>query len=188
MPSEIPKLRARYKTWHFTSVLTPTDQIRADINRIVTNNTNVAHSHILLVKACIKEKVINQARPECVAYVSWRFSRADAASWLSNARDNIPLSNLPFEGYVQSNDPIDLPRLHRWMPDAIWVNVSGKLCLSTEYQQFSASNDAFEYDNDGSPALSRGGRHIKNATVSTMSILRSPRSPPLSGPHLTFFL
>ncbi len=49
--------RARHNTWHFTSVLIPTDQIRADINWIVTYNINVAHPHILLVKACIKEKV-----------------------------------------------------------------------------------------------------------------------------------
>jgi hypothetical protein len=29
----------------------------------------------------------------------------------------LPLLDLPFEGYIQSTDPIDLPRLHIWMPD-----------------------------------------------------------------------
>jgi hypothetical protein len=30
-------------------------------------------------------------------------------------------------GYIQSTDVIDLPRLHHWMPDAIWENVGNKL-------------------------------------------------------------
>ena len=118
---KIPKLNeraARYMTWNFTSVLMPMDQVRADINRIVTNDTNVAHSHLLLVKACIKEKVINQARPECVTYISWRFSRADAASWLSNTRDNIPLTDLPFEGYVQSTlESGHVQPFQTWFPE-----------------------------------------------------------------------
>jgi hypothetical protein len=134
--------RGRYKTWHFTSVLTPTEQIRGDLNWIVTHNTNVAHPHISLVKACIKEKVINKANPECVTYISWRFSHAHAASWVSNTRDKIQLFDLPFEGYIQSTVLIDLPRLHRWMQDAIWENVSGKLALNRKYHEFSAPNDA----------------------------------------------
>jgi hypothetical protein len=77
------------------------------------------------------------------------------------------LPDLPFEGYIQSTAAIDLPRLHRWMPDAIWRNVSGKLHRSTAYQQFSAANDAFEYCNDGSIALSNGGRPRKALSVST---------------------
>jgi hypothetical protein len=107
-------------TWHFSRVLTPTHQIHADVSWIATHNIVVEQPHILLVKACIKKKVINQARPECVTFISWSFSLADAASWVSNARDKIPLSNMPSEGYIQSTHAIDLPRLHRWMQDAIW--------------------------------------------------------------------
>ena len=168
MPSKLNiNARGVFRTWHFTSVLTPTHQIRADIDTIITNTPNVSHPYILLVKAYIREKVINQARPECVTFISWRFSRSDAALWVSNARVKIPLSDLHFEGYVQSTDPIDLPRLHRWMQDATWENVSGKLYLSTAYQQFSVANDAFEFCNDGSPALSQGGRPKKATAVST---------------------
>ena len=53
--------RAMYKTWHFTSVLEPTLAIREDINWIAIRNLDLAtnnQQHILLVKACITEKVI----------------------------------------------------------------------------------------------------------------------------------
>ena len=145
--------RERYRTWNFTSELAPDHQIRADIDYIATSNSDAAHPHISLVKAYIKGKVLTQARPHRVTVISWRFSRADAALWVSNARANIPLSTLPFEGYIQADDALDLPRLHRRMSDAIWQNVSGKLHQSTAYQQFSAANDAFEYCNASSMAL-----------------------------------
>ena len=148
--------RGRYKTWCFTSVLEPTLAIREDIDWIATRNLDHAtnnQQHILLVKACITEKVMSQGRPDCVTFTTWRFSRADAALWVSNARDKIPLTALPFEGYIQADDALDLPRLHRRMPDAIWQNVSGKLHQSTAYQPFSAANDVFEYCNASSMAL-----------------------------------
>jgi hypothetical protein len=37
------------------------------------------------------------------------------------------------------------------MQDAIWEPVRGKLFQRAAYQQFSKANNAFEYDNDGSP-------------------------------------
>jgi hypothetical protein len=114
-------------TWHFTSVLTPTHQIHEDVSWITTNNIVVVQPHILLVKACIKEKVTNQARPECVTFSSWRYSSADTASWVSNARDKIQLSKyIPFKGYIQSTDAIDLPSLHQWMQDVILEPVSAR--------------------------------------------------------------
>ena len=87
----------------------------------------------------------------------------------------VGLTALPFEGYIQSRGSLELPRLHRWMPDAIWQNVSGKLHRSTAYQQFSdaAANDAFEYGNDGSLALSKGGRPRKAISVSTYQTMRT---------------
>ena len=179
--TSIPKLnqRGRCKTWHFTSVLAPTPQIHEDLNCIASTNPNVGQPHICLVKALIKTKVLSDARPGCVTYITWRFSRADAASWVSNARNKIRLSDLPFEGYMQSTDPLDLSRLHLWMQDATWENVNGKLSVCVAYQQFSAANDVFEFCNDGSPALSQGGRPQKVTAVSTghsISILSIPRS------------
>ena len=154
--------RGRYKTWSFASVLAPTHAINEHINRIATDNRDVTQQHhIFLVKACLREKVDTQERPDCVTFTTWRFSRADAALWRSNARDKIQLPDLPFEGYIQSEDSLDLPRLHRWMPDAIWKNVSGKLHRSPAYQQFNAANDVFEYCSDGSIAMPMGGRPRK---------------------------
>ena len=80
----------------------------------------------------------HEARPACVSFICWRFSRVDAISWISNAKAKLPLPDLPFEGYIQSTAAIYLPRLHRWMPDAIWRNVSGRLHRSKAYQEFSA--------------------------------------------------
>ena len=167
--TNLPKFNQRggFRTWQFTSVLTPTHEIYADINWIAHNSINALQPQNLLVKAQIRERVLNEARPACVSFISWRFSRVDAMSWISNAKAKIPLPDLPFEGYIQSTAAIDLPRLHRWMPNAIWQNVSGKLHRSTAYQQFSAANDAFEYCNDCSIALSMGGRPRKALSVST---------------------
>ena len=167
--------RGRFRTWHFTSEIAPDHQIRADIDYIATSNSDATYLHISLVKVYIRDKVLTQAKPHSVKFISWRFSRADAALWVSNARASIPLSTLPFEGYIQADDALDVPRLHRWMPDAIWQNVSGKLHRSTAYQQFSdaAANDAFEYGNAGSLALSKGGRPRKAISVSTYQTMRT---------------
>jgi hypothetical protein len=62
-----------------------------------------------------------------------------AILWISNSTGKLPLPDLPFEGYIQSIDAIDLPHLHRWMQDAIWEPVSGELFQSAAYQQFSSA-------------------------------------------------
>jgi hypothetical protein len=130
----IPKSnqRGEYKTWHFTSVLTPTHEIHADINWLATNKKIVVDAQYLLVKACIKAKVMNEARPGWVTFISWRFSHVDAKLWISNARAKLPLQDLPFEGYIQSNHTIDLPRLHNWMPDAVWEPVGCRWHQNTD--------------------------------------------------------
>ena len=158
--------RGEFKTWHFTSELMLTHEINADINRIATDNLIVADAQNLLVT-----RIMNEARPAWVTYSSWRFSRVDAMSWISNTKAKLPLTALPFEGYIQTNHTIDLPRLqwtlHQRMPDAVWEPVRGRLTQSAAYKQFSAANYAFEYFNNGSPALSRGGRPKKVTAVST---------------------
>ncbi len=83
------------------------------------------------MKGHIREKKMNKARPACVSFISWRFSRVDAMSWIPNTKAQFPLPDLPLEGNIQSPDAIDLPRLHLWMP-AIWENVGDKLCQSTQ--------------------------------------------------------
>ena len=71
--------RGEFKTWSFASTLTPTHQMNAEIHWTATNNIAVVEPHILSVKACIPPKIMNQAKPESVTFISWRFSRAEAA-------------------------------------------------------------------------------------------------------------
>ncbi len=50
--------RLEFKTWRFTGTLTPTHHISEDIHWIATNNIAVLEPHILLVKACIRQKIM----------------------------------------------------------------------------------------------------------------------------------
>ena len=92
------------------------------------------------------EKQISQ-RPDCVTFVSCRFSRKDVAGWLSNAATRTTSPDLPLEGYIQSKICIGLDRLHNWLENALWTNVGGKLpvCQSSAYRIFCEANDAYEY-------------------------------------------
>jgi hypothetical protein len=92
-----------FRTWHFTSVLRPTHEIHADINWIAYYNIDAVHPQNLLVKAQIRERVLNVARPACVSFISWRFSRVDTMSWISNAKAKLPLPDLPFEGCMEES-------------------------------------------------------------------------------------
>ncbi len=90
----------KFKTWHFqvTSVLISTQEIHDDINWLATNKIIIADAQNLLVKTYIKAKVMNEARPAWVTFISWRFSSVDAKLWISNARAKLPLQDLPIEG------------------------------------------------------------------------------------------
>jgi hypothetical protein len=54
----------------------------------------------------------------------------------NSSKPQTPLPDLHFEGWIQSRTTIDLPRLHGWIPDAIWNNVGGKLTHSADYYRF----------------------------------------------------
>jgi hypothetical protein len=79
----------KFKTWHFqvTSVLIPTQEIHDDINWLPTNKIiiMIADAKNLLAKTYFKAKVMNEARPAGVTFISWRFSSVDAKLWISNA-------------------------------------------------------------------------------------------------------
>ncbi len=46
-----------FKTWHFTSVLTPTHEIHADINWLATDKIIVADTQILRLKPVLKQRL-----------------------------------------------------------------------------------------------------------------------------------
>jgi hypothetical protein len=123
--------RGEFKTWHFTSVLTQTHEIHAVINWPTTNKIIEVDAQNLLVKACIEAKVMNEARPAWVTFISWRFSHVDAKLWISNTTAKLPLQDLPFEGYIQSNHTIDLPHLQKPGTDVFFHQGSGTASQAT---------------------------------------------------------
>jgi hypothetical protein len=49
------------------------------------------------VKECIRQKKYEPSKTRKCHIIFWCFSRADAASWVSKAKDKILLPDLPFE-------------------------------------------------------------------------------------------
>ena len=116
------------------------------------------------------KKQISAARPDCVTFVSCRFSRKDVAAWLSNAATRTPSPDLPLEGYIQTKSAICLDRLHNWLENANWTPVGGTLQKKSAYKHFCEANAAYEYCTVGSHAVAVGGRPAK-----TKPLVRSNR-------------
>ena len=163
------------KTWHFASVLTPTHEINEDFFRLAFHTDrqiiHIERTSIHVVGFWIQRQVLNEARPTCVNFISWRFSRRDVATWFSKAEARTPLQNLPFEGYIQASHTIDISRLTAWMRDAQWNPLGMKLVACEEYKRFSASGDAYEVCSNGTPALATAGRPKKEKVTMQCLIL-----------------
>ena len=162
------------KTWHFASVLTPTHEINEDFFQLAFRTDrqiiNMERASINVVGFCIQRQVLNEARPACVNFISWRFSRRDVATWFSKAEARTPLQNLPFEGYIQASHTIDISRLTAWMRDAQWNPLGMKLAACDEYKSFCASVDAYVVCSNGTPAL-RAGRPPKKEKVTMQCLI-----------------
>ena len=173
------------KTWHFTSVLTPTHEINSDFFRLRQNaNVNIERASIDVVGYWIKRQVLNEARPTCVNYISWRFSRTDVAEWFSKTEARTPLQDLIFEGYIQASHAIDISRLASWIRDAHWTPLGMKLADCEEYKSFCASGDAYEVCSDGTPAVARAGRPKQDKVSLTAQCHAMPYHLPFhSSPH-----
>jgi hypothetical protein len=178
----------RARTWHFTSNLTPTHQIKNDLFHLAFNtdrqHVNIVNAALSVAGFSIKNKILIPARPKCVTFISWRFSRADVAAWLSNAEARSPLLDLSFEGYIQAENAIDLSCLQYWMPDAYLNPLGMKLADCEAYKSFCASGDAYEVCSDGTPAVARAGRPRKDKAshIATQCHINAPLpllSPPL---------
>ena len=135
MPSTPVNELGRFKTWHFTSVLQYSPDINLELERLasaqysfdkVLSSYALARRHI--------EKQISQG-PDCVTFVSCRFSRKDVAAWLSNAATRTALPDLPLEAYIQSKICIGLDRLHNWLENALWTSVGGN-CVKLQLTRF----------------------------------------------------
>jgi len=157
MPSNPNK---RFKTWHFTSVLFATEEISRVFNWYAHESqlTDKVNGPIAEVKRWVEKLVLTPEIPASISFISLRFPRTDVATWMSNATARTPLLNISFEGFIQSSESVALDRLHRWIPDAIWNNIGGKLSRSVEYKNFCDANTMYEYCTLGSPAVDKGGR------------------------------
>ena len=166
--------QARRRTWHFASVLTPTHEINEDFFQLAFRTDrqiiNMERASINVVGFCIQRQVLNEARPTCVNFISWRFSRRDVATWFSKEEARTPLQNLPFEGYIQASHTIDISRLTAWMRDAQWNPLGMKLAACDEYKSFCASVDAYVVCSNGTPAL-RAGRPPKKEKVTMQCLI-----------------
>ena len=122
MPSTPVNELGRLKKWHFTSVLKSSPDINLELEWIASAQYSLdkVQSSYALARWHTDEKQILQtaARPDCVTFVSCRFSRTDVAAWLSNAATRTPSPDLPLEGYIQSKRCISLDCLHNWLKSA----------------------------------------------------------------------
>jgi hypothetical protein len=64
------------------------------------------------VRSWIEKMVLSVNKPDSISFISFRFSRTDVATWMSNATAQAPFPDFHFEGYIQSKTAIALHRLH----------------------------------------------------------------------------
>ena len=112
-----------------------------------------------------------QEKPECVVYIHLRVSRAAFDNCVSCGKASAPLPDLPFTGYMQANDTIELNRLIKWL-EIQWDPVGGKLISDDSYrkdflepsQQTAAAFVYFRVH--GVPAVGKGGRKANSGAPS----------------------
>jgi hypothetical protein len=113
----------------------PNHEINEDFFRLAFHtdrqNVNIERASIDVVRYWIKRQVLNEARPTCVNFISWRFSRTDIAKWFSKTKARTPLQDLLFGGYIQASHAIDISRLASWIRYAHWNPRGMKLAAST---------------------------------------------------------
>jgi hypothetical protein len=103
--------RGEYKTWHLTGVLKPTPEI----TRIFcwyaheSQHTDKTRGPIMEVRNWM-EKLFLIEKPDCITFITLRFTRTDVATYLSNATARSPLLDLHYKGNVQSNSAIAHPK------------------------------------------------------------------------------
>ena len=86
MPSSAVIAEGRYRTWHFTSLLKSSVQRHVDFAAISTHHSlDNVRDPIQRVRGYIEKQISTEARPDCVTFVHWRFSRKDVAGWISHA-------------------------------------------------------------------------------------------------------
>ena len=108
------------------------------------------------------QNVFLQKKPDKVSNIEARYTVA-ALSAACNASPDPNARTLPVVGYIQLiNARICLFDLDRWVPNAEWTPVLGRLTDNADYKKYNDSKaDTSVYIHNqihGTPALGKGGR------------------------------
>ena len=108
------------------------------------------------------QNIFLQKKPDRVSNIEARYTVA-ALSAACNASPDPNARTLPVEGYIQLiNGRICLFDLDRWVPNAEWTPVLGRLTDNADYKKYNDSKaDTSVYIHNqihGTPALGKGGR------------------------------
>ncbi len=97
-----PNQRGEFKTWHFTSVLTPTSEITPVFTWYARESQYIDNvsGPIAEVRSWIEKLVLSVNKPDGISFISFLFSHTDVATWMSNATAQIPFLDLHFDGYI----------------------------------------------------------------------------------------
>ena len=116
----------RSRVWYFTHILhTPLQQHATRVSAA----TNVDPYDVL--KQLFQSLILSTRLPsnaiKCQSHPVACHTREGFDVFESNARANNPLSDLPFDGYIQSSqNKLDQDSLKSWI-DATWERVKGRL-------------------------------------------------------------
>jgi hypothetical protein len=79
--------RGEYRTWHLAGVLTPTPEITQIFSWYAheSQHTDMTTGPIVDVRNWMEKMILNAEKPDCISFISLRFSRMDVATWMSNA-------------------------------------------------------------------------------------------------------
>ena len=107
------------------------------------------------------QNIFLQKKPDRVSNIEARYTVA-ALSAACNASPDPNARTLPVEGYIQLiNGRICLHDLARWVPNAEWTPVLGRLTDNADYKKYKDSKaDTSVYIHKqihGTPALGKGG-------------------------------
>jgi hypothetical protein len=165
----------RSRVWKFTHTLhTPLEQHATRVSAA----TNVEPYDVL--KQLFQSLILSTRLPSNAKVIQLRVTPEKPLMCLSPMQEqNNPLSDLPFDGYIQSSqNKLDRDSLKSWI-DATWEQVDGKLNAHPAFLNgFLKPDDAtaaayvYYFQMLGEPAVSTGGRPPKLPPVSLKYSLR----------------
>ena len=108
----------------------------------------------------VLDSIFCPAMPARITNIEARYTVA-ALSAACNASPDPESRALPVEGYIQHSKGICLFDLDRWVPNAEWTHVGGRLTDNADYKKYNDSKaDTSVYIHKqihGTPALGKGG-------------------------------